>query len=235
MHPKLGQASRRSGSGNSCSDDVLLVRRPRSWRQAGAAPSLGGDAALAASEQQREHRPILSVSLPARRAAAAGLEASSRAPRQASSTALPRLPGKRCSRPLRGGHSISNSIERIAAGSRSPSTANASTILPPAWRTVASGNGTAVSASAGLLREFAQRRLGGRLAGLDHALGNHPGARILIAPERAAGLDQQDFDRRHPAAGTAGCPRYAAAASTALCRPHAVSAIEPPPSSRVPS
>src|SRR4051794_29731007 len=53
--------------------------------------------------------------------------------------------GKRCRRPLRGGHSSSNSMLLIAAGSRSPSTAKASTCLPPAWRTVASGNGTAVT------------------------------------------------------------------------------------------
>src|SRR3954453_17420376 len=52
--------------------------------------------------------------------------------------------GKLCRRPLRGGHSTSNVFERMPAGSRSPSAAKASTLLPPAWRTVARGNGTAL-------------------------------------------------------------------------------------------
>ena len=43
--------------------------------------------------------------------------------------------GNDCSRPLRGGHSISNVLLRIAFGSRSPSSANAVTTLPPACRT----------------------------------------------------------------------------------------------------
>ena len=132
--------------------------------------------------------------LPAHRAAAAGSAASWRALRQASSTALRRLRESARCRPLRGGHSSSKSIGvESSAASRSPSTANASTICrPPAGRSRA-GTGRC-QARAGLFLELAQRRFGRRLARLDHALGDHPGADILVAPERAAGPDQQDLD-----------------------------------------
>src|SRR5204863_1550328 len=42
---------------------------------------------------------------------------------------------------------------------------------------------------------LAARRLGGGLAGFDAALGQLPGAGMFVAPERAAGMDQQNLER----------------------------------------
>ena len=49
------------------------------------------------------------------------------------------ISGNSCCRPDFGGHSIVNVVLCTAAASRSPSTAQAVTTLPPAWRTGVSG------------------------------------------------------------------------------------------------
>ena len=172
---------------------------PRSRRARAAAAPLParGDRVVSADLRDGDRGPIPALeraaSLQARRAAAAGSAASSRAPRRASSTAPARPRGSAGACPLRGGHSISNSIDWMPAGSRSlrPRRPRPSCRPPGApWRAETVRRS---SAGPGLLLELAQRRLGRRFARLDHAFGDHPGAGVLVPPERSARLDQQDF------------------------------------------
>src|SRR5262249_1951119 len=56
------------------------------------------------------------------------------------------------------------------------------------------GDEVAAAGEAGLLGEFAPRRLQRVFVGAEFALGNRPGMRILPRPERTAGVDEEDFD-----------------------------------------
>src|SRR5207344_657615 len=97
---------------------VPLLRRPDlgGWDGNG----LGGK-----SEQQREHPYPFNL---ASSASSSGSWLGSIIARACASDihCASTTSGKRSKRPLRGGHSSSNSLERIAAGSRSPSTAKTS-------------------------------------------------------------------------------------------------------------
>src|SRR5262249_57384674 len=56
------------------------------------------------------------------------------------------------------------------------------------------GDEVAGDVEAGLLGEFAPRRLQRVFVGAELALGNRPGMRILARPERTAGVDEEDLD-----------------------------------------
>ena len=169
MHPQLGQAFRPNGNG-SCLSDTSPSRVGHALARARRPPAGGWRGQLERQVRQaaRNISIILSISLRAHRAAEAGSAASTRGLRRCSSSALRRPRGSAARRPLCGGHSTSNSLELIAAASRSPSTANASTILPPDWRTVASGNGTAVEPVPVSSSNSRSAASAGRLARLDH-------------------------------------------------------------------
>ena len=72
--------------------------------------------------------------------------------------------GNSCCRPDFGGHSIVNVVLCTADASRSPSTAQAVTTLPPAWRTGVSGRNGPSTLEPGFLAELAPRRVERRLA-----------------------------------------------------------------------
>ena len=99
--------------------------------------------------------------------------------------------GKDCRRPLRGGHSISKVLPEMRSTSRSPSSAKPSTCLPPRLTNASERDQRTCRHDAELLDEFPARRRLRILAGAAFALGNRPGAIVLVAPERAAGMDQQ--------------------------------------------
>src|SRR6478672_13100360 len=52
----------------------------------------------------------------------------------------------------------------------------------------------AVHGEAGFLREFPARRGERILVRLDGAFGNGPGAGVLVLPERAAGMDEEELE-----------------------------------------
>ena len=176
---------------------------------------------------------IPSVSLPAHRATAAGLEASSRAHRQASSTALPRLPENAEPAAARRPFQL-EFVRADAAGSSSPSAANASTSCRPPggrWPARTGSRSSAVPVSSANSRSAASAGVSpGSTSpfGIIHAPAsllrqNGPPGLISRTSSFAVPLaEQQDaraMRRRHPA-------------RTARSRSRA---IQPPPSSRVPS
>ena len=58
----------------------------------------------------------------------------------------------------------------------------------------AEGSGSARQADADLFLELAQSRFDRRFPWLDHALGDHPCADVLVPPKRTAGLHEQNFE-----------------------------------------
>ena len=116
--------------------------------------------------------------------------------------------GKDCRRPLRGGHSISKVLLEMRSTSRSPSRAKPSTCLPPRLTNASERDQCAGRHGAELLDEFAARGGLGILTGPALALGNRPGAIVLVAPERAAGMDQQHQQATTLAFCKEGCRRF---------------------------
>ena len=86
-----------------------------------------------------------------------------------------------------------NVLRETAAGSQSPSTAQAWTTLPPFCVTGVEGEEWAGRLDADLLAELPDG--GGQrvLARLDLALGDRPGPLVLVSEKRAAGVDEEDL------------------------------------------
>jgi len=78
--------------------------------------------------------------------------------------------GKVCNRPLRGGHSSEKVFPAIVAGSKSYSSANASTSLPPFCLTLPSGASGPAQCDAQLFLGFTASGLFWTLSGLDQSL-----------------------------------------------------------------
>ncbi len=136
-------------------------------------------------------------------------------PRRTSRRGRPR--GTRARWPLRGGHSISNVMLSSAAGSKSPSAAQAvdhfaGPLADRAELDQLLGRRAPAPGRAPRRAPAARRR--GLLAGLDSALRDRPGAVVALAPEGAAGVDEQELGRAAAGGGRAGCRRCASSAMT---------------------
>ena len=136
------------------------------------------------------------------------------------------ISGNAVVRPERGGHSISKVLERAAAGSTSPSIAQAWTTLPPFWTIDAElQQGTVRDRVPGLLGELAPRDGEQRLVAVRLALRDRPGPGVTLREIRTARVRQQCFQSpRGPAVehdpGTDAGPHRAMVRRTLRCTPN---------------